>query len=406
MDKTDLILKYARMLCDLEYPVGDEARFFLKMDGRIYATENGLDFRCGAADIRDITEESSLEKDVLNDLSGRTALVLAKTPYLGICIDSGHEIRACLDDMAQIVGYRVGLVPHTYKDVHRALSRGEAVMVRGRYAILAGRSLYEACVALTVLEKSAEITLKSAVIGGAKPLSRADSLLMREVYKRKYSKAEADFHAQEESEEQSPAVSEIRAGKALSVEEAREQLVTAGLKLQEQGLVQGTWGNLSVRLNQEQMLCTPSGIDYSRLTPEDMVVVNIADNSWEGERKPTSERGLHAGIYAARPEVGAVIHTHSAAASIFAAANMPVAVEDPQMAACIGDVIPVAKYGLPGTKKLSENTRKALGKGTGCIMAHHGMICCGEDLFDTFQKCGMIEEAARQYIDRRWEERI
>lgn len=183
--------------------------------------------------------------------------------------------------------------------------------------------------------------------------------------------------------------------------EGREFLVEYGHKLLETGLVQGTWGNLSVRLDDRFMICTPSGLDYERVSPEDMVLVEIETLDWQGVQKPTSEKALHGGIYASRPEVGAVIHTHSKYCSIFAAAEMPLEVEDPELARDIGSGLKIARYGLAGTKKLTRNTLTALGSASGCIMSHHGMICCGADIADCYDKCCKIEEAARRYIDSR-----
>ena len=185
-------------------------------------------------------------------------------------------------------------------------------------------------------------------------------------------------------------------------DECREMLVVYGQRLLASGLVQGNWGNLSVRLNEDQMLVTPSGLDYERVKPEDMVVVSIRNLHYDrfGNR-PTSEKGLHAGIYRHRPDVGAVIHTHSTYCSVFAAARMPLEVENPRMAEEVGDIIRIADYARPGTNALSRNTIRALGRAKGCIMAHHGMICCGVDLKQTFHICSTIEEAAEQYIESR-----
>lgn len=181
-------------------------------------------------------------------------------------------------------------------------------------------------------------------------------------------------------------------------DECREMLVVYGQRLLASGLVQGTWGNLSVRLNEEEMLVTPSGVDYERLQPEDMVVVSIKNLKYDrfGNR-PTSEKSLHAGIYRHRPDVGAVIHTHSTYCCAFAAAKMPLEVENPVLAEEIGSIIRVADYARPGTSALSRNTVRALGNGKGCIMAHHGMVCCGVDLKQTFHICSMIEGGETVY---------
>jgi len=177
----------------------------------------------------------------------------------------------------------------------------------------------------------------------------------------------------------------------------REQLVEYGNKLVASGLVQGTWGNLSVRLDDKYMLTTPSGLDYTRLTADDMVKVEIATLKYEGSLKPTSEKGLHAAIYQSRPDVGSVIHTHSKYACVFAAAqkDMPVVREHRET---LGQELKLAKYALPGTKALMKNTAEALGENAGAIMANHGMIACGESLEKAFENCVKIEENGQKYL--------
>ena len=93
-------------------------------------------------------------------------------------------------------------------------------------------------------------------------------------------------------------------------------LVDSGIKLLENNLVQGTWGNSSVRIDENTMLVTPSGLDYLSLKEDDMAIVDINTMEWKGKHKPTSERGIHAAIYRERKEINAVIHTHPVYCSI------------------------------------------------------------------------------------------
>ena len=177
----------------------------------------------------------------------------------------------------------------------------------------------------------------------------------------------------------------------------REMLVEYGKKLVQSGLVQGTWGNISVRIDDTYMLTTPSGIDYIRLKADDMVKVQIDDMSYEGINKPTSEKELHAAIYKQRPDIGAIIHTHSKYSSVFAAANkdMPVLEE---YADSLGNIVKLAEYALPGTKNLANNTVLALGIGVCAIMANHGMVACGEDMEKAFENCVKTEENGKKYL--------
>lgn len=189
----------------------------------------------------------------------------------------------------------------------------------------------------------------------------------------------------------------------MNEQEKRELLVEYGKKVVQTGLVHGTWGNLSIRLDEKYMLVTPSGLDYNRLTADDMVKVKIRTLEYEGDIKPTSEKGLHGGIYEKRPEVEAVIHTHSKYCSIFAAARKSVPVTNGEIAAVFGQKIALAGYGLPGTRKLMKNTIEALGKNFGCIMANHGMICCGRNIKEAFDNCMKMEAYCMEYIESRYE---
>lgn len=194
--------------------------------------------------------------------------------------------------------------------------------------------------------------------------------------------------------------------KRISESDARIDLVRYGRRLVQAELVQGTWGNLSVRLDNNYMLTTPSGLDYQLVKPADMVKVDIETLTYgEGGRKPTSEKGLHGAIYELRKDVGAVIHAHSLYCSVFAAARIPLQVSDPELQKLTGELLYVADYGIAGSKRLAENVIKALGDRPGCIMSNHGMVCCGKDLEDAFRRALAMEEAARQFIENRWEER-
>lgn len=179
----------------------------------------------------------------------------------------------------------------------------------------------------------------------------------------------------------------------------REALVDYGVQLVQSGLVQGTWGNLSVRLDEKYMLVTPSGLAYTSLTPDDIVKVELATLAYEGSVKPTSEKALHQQIYLHKPEANAVIHTHSDCCSVLAAACKPLpAITEALGALTRGDVA-VAKYGLPGTNTLARNTVAAMGERNAALMAHHGAVACGDTLDRAYRCCLLMEQAAQRYIE-------
>jgi ribulose-5-phosphate 4-epimerase/fuculose-1-phosphate aldolase len=173
-------------------------------------------------------------------------------------------------------------------------------------------------------------------------------------------------------------------------QEGRRALVAAGRRLLAEGLVARTWGNLSVRLDESAMLITPSGIEYPDLTEEMIVRVDLATGQWEGAYKPSGERKVHAETYRRRPDVRAVVHTHQVAASICAAARVP-------LPTSFGEV-PCAAYALPGTKKLTEATVAALGAGPATLMANHGVVAVGDSLDEAFARAEELERASAAHV--------
>lgn len=181
-------------------------------------------------------------------------------------------------------------------------------------------------------------------------------------------------------------------------QELRELVAASGRRLVRSGLVQGTWGNISVRLDENYMVVTPSGLDYERLTPADMVVVNIHTMEWTGKLKPTSEKKLHAGILRERPEINAVIHSHPVNCSVVAAARREMPVMNDDMKKYVLGSAKAAVYALPGTKKMTVGTMEALKGRNACFMANHGVIACGADLEIAFETCRVMEESSKQFV--------
>ena len=149
---------------------------------------------------------------------------------------------------------------------------------------------------------------------------------------------------------------------------AKETVIKAGKELVKEGLIQRTWGNVSCRLSDTQFAITPSGRDYLSLTPDEIVIVNIADLSYEGDIKPSSEKGIHAKCYELRPDVNFVIHTHQTFASLLGLSGMDVNTIPEEDAAVLGDCVPLAAYGLPGTGKLRKGVTDALRRAAGEIL--------------------------------------
>ena len=181
--------------------------------------------------------------------------------------------------------------------------------------------------------------------------------------------------------------------------EVKKIVCEAGKRLSTSGLVAGTWGNISCRIDSDTMVITPSGVNYDTASDADMVVVNLHTMEYQGQHKPSTEVGLHAKIYLTRKKVNAIIHTHSMNASTVAAARREVPPILDDMAQIVGPSIRVAEYALPGTKKITNSTVKALRGRNAVLMANHGALAVGRDIEEAFTTCLVLEKACKVFIE-------
>ncbi len=188
----------------------------------------------------------------------------------------------------------------------------------------------------------------------------------------------------------------------MDILEAKKIVVEAGKQLVSTGLIARTWGNVSCRVSDTQFVITPSGKAYEGLTPDDIVLVNMADLSYEGDIKPSSEKGIHAQCYLHRPEIGFVIHTHQANASALSALGRDINGIKGESKEIIGDHIPVSSYGLPGTGTLRKGVIATLERSDSkaIMLKSHGAVCLGTDYDDAFKVANEVEKVCQEYIAR------
>lgn len=188
----------------------------------------------------------------------------------------------------------------------------------------------------------------------------------------------------------------------MDILQAKKIVVEAGKQLVSSGLIARTWGNVSCRVSDTQFVITPSGKAYESLTPDDIVLVNMADLSYEGNIKPSSEKGIHAQCYLHRPEVGFVIHTHQANASAVSAMGKDLNGIKGESRNIIGDHIPVSSYGLPGTGKLRKGVIATLERSNSnaLMLKSHGAVCLGRDYDDAFAIANEVEKVCKEYISK------
>lgn len=184
-------------------------------------------------------------------------------------------------------------------------------------------------------------------------------------------------------------------GTQASDKNSRRELVKIAQKLVTLGLNRGTSGNVGVRYG-KSFLVTPSGVPAEDMSPDGMVAMDFS-GAILGTGKPSSEWRFHCDILAARPEIGAVIHTHSRYATSLACLNREIPPFHYMISAAGGDSIRCAPYALFGSQELSDLTLQALENRKACLLGNHGMIALGYDLTDALAVAVEVESLCEQY---------
>lgn len=176
--------------------------------------------------------------------------------------------------------------------------------------------------------------------------------------------------------------------------ELRKKIIETGKRMAASGLVTGTGGNISAR-TERGFLITPSGMDYFKIVPEDIVEMDFSGNVICGTRRPSVEKLMHLKILRGRKGVGSVIHVHSVYACAFAAARRPLPVLLDTQAVMFGGEIPVADHAPIGTEALADSVVRALGDRKGVLIANHGSLCAGADADEALVLCESLEYFAK-----------
>jgi L-fuculose-phosphate aldolase len=175
----------------------------------------------------------------------------------------------------------------------------------------------------------------------------------------------------------------------------REDIVRFGKMLHQRAYVAATDGNLTVRLDADRVLATPTGMSKGMMEPDDLVVVDMQGRKVSGKRSASTEIGMHLLIYRLRPDVCGVVHAHPTTATGYAAAGMELD------QALISEVvlslgrIPLAKYGTPGTPELSDALAPLVPGHDAILMANHGVVTYGDNLLRAYMKMETVEHFAK-----------
>lgn len=181
----------------------------------------------------------------------------------------------------------------------------------------------------------------------------------------------------------------------------REEIVAYGHKLAANALTVGTGGNLSqIDRRQNLVAITPSAIDYARLQPQDVVLMNLDGETVEAPHPPSSEWHFHLGLYRQRSDIGAVVHTHSVYATTLACLHWELPAIH-YLVGLAGTKVPLSPYATFGTQALADQVCASIGQANAVLMANHGLVSTGSDLASAFRVAEHVEFTARVYYQAR-----
>jgi L-fuculose-phosphate aldolase len=192
------------------------------------------------------------------------------------------------------------------------------------------------------------------------------------------------------------------AGAAGRWEAEKRAVADAAKRLDALGLVSGSSGNVSVKLPPDNprglLAVTPSGKRYSEMDEGDIVVADFDMEPVEGDLAPSSESLMHVAIYRSRPDVGAVIHTHSEFATVLAVAGLEAPPVIDEMVVSLGGGIRVSEYAFPGSQELADSVCAALEGRKAAIIKNHGAVGVGRDLAEALDVSTLVERVSKVFV--------
>jgi len=177
--------------------------------------------------------------------------------------------------------------------------------------------------------------------------------------------------------------------------ELRHDIVEVGKLVYQKGWVAANDGNITIRLDDERILATPTGVSKGMMHPDDLIIVDYEGNKIEGRLERTSEILMHLTVFKMRPDVKSVLHAHPPVATGFAAAGLSLnKALLPEVVIGLG-CVPLAGYGLPGTPALTDPMLDLIPNYDAILMANHGAVAFGDDVWRAFFRMETLEHFAR-----------
>lgn len=179
------------------------------------------------------------------------------------------------------------------------------------------------------------------------------------------------------------------------LDDVRAAVLAAAKTMYARGLVEGTAGNVSGRVDDGTVVVTPSSLGYQEMTLDDLVIVDLDGTAVAGTRAATSEKGVHLATLAAYPEVGGVVHCHARHASMFAVAHQPIPAAIDEFVVYIGGDVPVGEYQPSGSDALSAEVARHLVDRSAMLMANHGLVTIGKSVDAALHSALVVEHNAQ-----------
>ena len=182
----------------------------------------------------------------------------------------------------------------------------------------------------------------------------------------------------------------------MTFQEEREAVCRVGKLLYDRGYVAANDGNISVRVGEGRLLITPSGVSKGRMTPDMLLVTDLDGTVIEGNRHPSSEGKMHLEVYRGRPDVNAVVHAHPPVSTAFAVCRR--GLETPylsELVAGLGQVPCTPSFAMLSTEEVPQSVRPYLADHNALLLANHGALAWGGDLWEAFDRLETVEHTAK-----------
>ena len=299
--------------------------------------------------------------------------------------EKSDAIPVTLEDLARLTGSELKVIPDaSAANILAALRDSSVCLIKGTGAIAVGSNSRKAVAGIHIVEKACEAEVHGELLGGTVPIEKALADKFRKDFISDYINRNEDPNAEYVTYNEDEFA-------------VRGSLIDHGKELVKRDLSYGSWGNLSVRLNDDEMLITPSSMDYFDIRIEDIVKVNIHTLDYGNQRIPSTEVSMHAAAYRELPDCKAIIQTRSNAISVFAACRAGFALGGGELQELIGDV-KVTDYALPGTDELGDAVVSAFADTHACIIPHHGAVFYGPSLDVVLAIAEAVELKARNLL--------